>query len=56
MMTLIFVAGAVIGWATHQAWSDAMHGVAKATWAAEQKELFEEIRRLRTQVSALVGK
>ena len=56
MMALLFVAGAVIGAVGMRAWHAAYFTILMDGHKKEMDEIFEEVKRLRTQVAALIGK
>jgi hypothetical protein len=59
MMTLgwlIFIAGAVIGWAVHRAMVDGLMMAQEHTHKAQMDEIFAEVTRCRAQVADPIGK
>jgi hypothetical protein len=56
MMWLIFVAGALVGWLGHRGWTDGILLAQRDAHKKEMDEIFVEVKRLRAQVAALIGR
>jgi hypothetical protein len=54
--SMIFIAGALIGAFAVDAWKTAILELSKIEHTKQMNEIFEEVKRLRTQVASLIGK